>query len=289
MKPFSTAIFVISSLAMLSVAVQTATASTQSFNPDNDSMMFAAGSDLVDTGAAAGFGPGLFAGADGNSEIKRSVLHFDLSGFHSTATQVELDLWIGQIAGSGGGGGGGGGCGMGCTYPTRDFALYPITTGPWVEALAGNEACSGSPCGTMSGTGHGWSYSSCPDTSSGGCANSVAWLYYDWTGTTGVDEWTNEPNDQDYGYMSQGTAMATLTVSAPFADGDEESFIGSSGTNPDFLAEVNDWISNSGTNLGMELRSTNLEDEPTSFLGFWSKDGAAAASNGLAPVLTITY
>jgi hypothetical protein len=33
-----------------------------------------------------------------------------------------------------------------------------------------------------------------------------------------------------------------------------------------------------------------LEDTPTSFLGFWTKDGAAANNNpAIAPALTISY
>src|ERR1700691_688295 len=117
MKSLST-LLVVSTLAVLGLATRQAAATTQSFNPSDDSMIFAAGSDSLDTGSAAGYGPGLVAGADGHSEIRRSVLYSNLSGFSHTATQVELDLWIGQIAGSGGGGG----CGMGCNYPTRDFA-----------------------------------------------------------------------------------------------------------------------------------------------------------------------
>lgn len=262
-------------------------------NPTDDEMIFGT-SGLADTGNASGVGPGLFAGADGSLNIKRSLLLFDPSQLGSvTPTTVLLDLYIGQIAGTGGGGGMGGGCGMDCTYPTRDFAIYPSTTA-WQEGHVGDTACSGSPCGSMGGTGQGWSYTTCSPFSSSPCLNDATWKYFDWTGTANVDKWSNAASgDQDYGYGSQGTAMATVEVDAPFSVGDIVEFTGDSMTNPDFLDQVHTWLTTPADNLGLELRSTNLEGSQASFLGFWSKDGAAWANghmgNGMAPVLSIAY
>jgi hypothetical protein len=256
-------------------------------NPTDDEMIFGT-SGSADTGNASGAGPGLFAGADGSLNIKRSLVLFDPSALGSvTVTTAHLDLWIGQIAGTGGGGGGGGGCGMNCTYPTRNFAIYPSTTA-WHEGHVGNTACSGSPCSSMGGTGQGWSYTTCSPSSSSPCLHDATWQYYDWTGTVNTDEWTHATTDQDYGYGSQGTAMATVTVSAPFMVGDLVEFTGTTTTNPNFRTTAQNWAAGTG-NLGLELRSTNLEGSQASFLGFWSKDGAAAASNGLSPVLSIAY
>src|SRR5262245_63685118 len=65
----------------------------------------------ADTGNASGKGPALFAGADGSSNKKRSLLMFDVASAgipaDATITSVTLSLWLGQVAGSGGGQGGG--------------------------------------------------------------------------------------------------------------------------------------------------------------------------------------
>ena len=55
------------------------------------------------------------------------------------------------------------------------------------------------------------------------------------------------------------------------------------------VADVQSWVDGTAPNDGWELIS-DLETSPTSFLGFWSKDGAAANDNpAIAPSLSITY
>src|SRR5262249_35743849 len=103
-------------VALCVVALEgSASATVANFNPSKDAMVFAT-STGSDTGNASGKGPGMFAGADGNSSKKRTLIQFNLASIPTTATvdKVTLNLIVGQIAGSGGGGGGGGGCGMGC-------------------------------------------------------------------------------------------------------------------------------------------------------------------------------
>src|SRR5689334_14594360 len=91
---------------------------TVSLPAAKDAMIFgtAAG---ADTNNASGRGPALFAGADGSSNRKRSMVAFDLSSIPPTATieSVTMTLYLAQVAGSGGGSSGG-------TYPSRTFRLY---------------------------------------------------------------------------------------------------------------------------------------------------------------------
>ena len=50
------------------------------------------------------------------------------------------------------------------------------------------------------------------------------------------------------------------------------------------------WVNGSLQNDGWMLKSDNLEGTRTSFLGFWSKDGAAATNApGLTPTLIVTF
>ena len=45
------------------------------------------------------------------------------------------------------------------------------------------------------------------------------------------------------------------------------------------VADVQAWVNGTMQNDGWMLKSDNLEGTPTSFLGFWSMEGAAANSN----------
>ncbi|MBX3154954.1 MAG: hypothetical protein KF773_03055 [Deltaproteobacteria bacterium] len=239
---------------------------------------------FADTGNASGMGPGLFAGADGNLSIKRSLVHFDLSSLSPsvTATAVHLDLKLGQIAGSGGGGGGGGGCGMFCDYDNRQFYLLRVTH-DWTEGTTGSPT---SP--NMSGTGQGWSYSTC------NCSD-VSWDYYSYTaGTPPTGKWTTAGSSP---YQDVDTTPdATATFSTPYSLGMTHTFDGDSMTNANMLATVNAWIDGVGNggvaNYGWEIRSVFLEDDQASFLGWWSKDvymTSMAHSTFEGPVLRVIY
>ena len=55
------------------------------------------------------------------------------------------------------------------------------------------------------------------------------------------------------------------------------------------LSDVRNWVSGTAANNGWLIKS-DLETSPTSFLAFWTKDGAAANGNpAIAPQLSITY
>ncbi len=252
-----------------------ARATTSSFTPTDDAMIFA-DSTGADTGNANGRGPGMFAGADGGKGIKRTMVKFDLSALSTstTATQVELDLVIGQIAGSGGMGPG---CGTSCTPPSRTFDLYVVSTSKtWHEGQTGATACGGGLCASIGGTGQGWSYTTCN-------CDDVTWKYNDYKSGSS-SQWANSPTDQDY-----GSSVIAVTFNN-FLNNATESFVGTSGSNPNFLSAVQDWITNPTHNNGFEIRAPALEGTATSFIGWWTKDGATANSNSaLSPVLTVTY
>ena len=59
--------------------------------------------------------------------------------------------------------------------------------------------------------------------------------------------------------------------------------------NPAFVTAVQGWVTTPSSNKGWLIKS-DLETSPTSFLGWWTKDGAAANSNtALSPLLTVVY
>src|SRR5262249_53420960 len=136
----------------------------------HDAMIFGT-STGSDTGNASGKGPGMFAGADGGSNRKRSLVTFNLGGSlpgGETIDDRRMVRVVGQIAGSGGGGGGG-------NYPSRTIRVYHLT-GDW------NEGNSGSPTSqTIGGSGQGYTIST----------GDTSWHYTNYSGST----WTNLGGD----------------------------------------------------------------------------------------------
>lgn len=70
-----------------------------------------------------GAGPGMFAGSNSNQSPRRGLLSFDLSAIptDSTITSAQVQLTVGQIAGSGGSGSGG-------DQITRTIELFKLNT-----------------------------------------------------------------------------------------------------------------------------------------------------------------
>jgi hypothetical protein len=275
-------------LAIIAITAGAASATSSSFTPTDDAMIFDDGSGNGSSNAN-GRGPGMFAGADGGTRKKRSLVKFDISSIATTATvtAVQLDLIIGQIAGSGGMGPG---CGMACSPSSRTFEIYQIDyTNAWNEGQTGATACSGSLCASIGGTGQGWNYSSC------NCGD-VTWEYYDYSSGTG-SSWGHGATNQDYGTGSFGSpTYGNLTAAGSwtfnnFLNNATMSFTGNTTTDhPNFTAIVQDWVTNPSHNNGFMIRGPALESIATSFIGWWTKDGALANSNNLLnPVLTVWY
>lgn len=252
-------------LASLVVGGASTAALATTFNAEatHDCMIFAT-SGGSDTGNASGKGPGMFAGADGNGDIKRGLVEFDLSSIPSTSTltEVDLNLTLGMVAGTG--------HGTGFPY-TPTISLFTVTTS-WNEGNTGATACGGGLCSSMSGTGQGWSYSTCN-------CNDTSWNYTDYNTTS----WTSAGGDYT------ATADAALTIST-FTIGETNTWTGTSMTNSNMLTAVQHWVSGTSANYGFEIKS-NLEGSLTSFLGWWTRDGAIANSeqNVWTPELTVKY
>jgi hypothetical protein len=229
-------------------------AGSYSVPASHDAMIFATSAG-VDTGNASGMGPAMFAGADGGSSMKRSLVTFNLSQAsipsNATIDSVEMDLIVGQIAGSGGGGPGG-------SYPSRTIRVYHLNTS-W------NEGSSGSPTSTgIGGTGQGYTI----------LTGDTSWHYTSYSGST----WTTSGGDFNT------TEIASSTFTSPFSVGQTCAW-----SSAGMVSDVQSWLSTPSGYHGWLIKS-DLETSPTSFLGWWTKDGAAANMNSaLAPVLLVTW
>jgi hypothetical protein len=230
-----------------------------------DAMIFgtAAG---ADTGNASGKGPALFAGADGGSSRKRSLVEFDLAAANipanATIDSVTMILYLAQVAGSGGGSGGGG------NYPSRTFRVYDLQQ-DWGEGNSGSPTAAG-----VGGTGQGYAR----------VAGDSTWDYAFYNpANLAAGTWNSSGTNLHGGNFSatesgESTFTVFTTLNAPFT-----------WSSPGMATDVQNWLNGTAPNYGWLIKS-DLEDMPTSFLGFWTKDGAAANSNpGIAPSLTINY
>lgn len=232
-------------------ATSAAADTTVTIAATKDAMIFGTSAN-ADTGNASGMGPALFSGADGQSGRKRSTITFDIAsaGIPSNATIVSATMTLYLAQVAGSGGGGGG------SYPNRTIRLHKVQQS-WGEGTSGSPT---SP--TVGGTGQGYTR----------VTGDSSWSYAFYSGTS----WT-----------AGGNINATASASPTFS-----SFVLNQGytwSSAGMVSDVAAWVSGSASNYGWMLKS-DLETSPTSYLGFWSRDGAAANSNpAIAPKLTIVY
>lgn len=241
-------------VALLGLVTTTSANTTVDVTPTKDVMIFATAAG-VDTGNASGKGPAMFAGADGNSNRKRSLVMFDLAAAgipaNATIVSVVMTVFTAQIAGSGGGGAPG-------NHPSRTIRLHHVQN-TWGEGLSGSPT---SP--NVGGTGQGFAIQS----------GDSSWAYRFFNSTF----WTATGGD------FAATPVASSTFNAPFS-----LFQALTWSSNGMVADVQNWLSAPSSYQGWLIKS-DLETSATSFLGFWTKDGAAANSNpALAPQLRITY
>jgi len=218
-----------------------------------DSTIFATSAG-VDTGNASGKGPILQAGADGSSNRRRSLIAFDLAsaGLPSDATisNVTMTLYLAQAAGGG-------------SYPSRTIRLFALQQN-WGEGSSGSPTSPG-----VAGAGQGYPR----------VTGDSSWDYalYDSANPT-AGTWNNSGTSLHGGNFASlesagSTSTSFATLNAPFE-----------WSSPGMVAEVQHWVSGGGGagNFGWLIKS-DLEDMPTSFLAFWSRDGAAAKYTYQAP------
>jgi hypothetical protein len=229
-------------------------AGSYSVPASHDAMIFAT-SMGVDTGNASGMGPAMFAGADGGSSKKRSLVTFNLAQAsipsNATIDSVEMDLIVGQIAGSGMGG-------TGSNYPSRTIRVYHLNTN-W------NEGSSGSPTSMgIGGTGQGYSI----------LTGDTSWNYTNYSGSS----WTTAGTDYN------ATEIASATFTSPFSVGQTCPW-----SSAGMVADVQSWLTTPSGYHGWMIKS-DLETSATSFLGWWTVDGATANSNmSLQPILHVEW
>lgn len=248
--------------ALLIGAASSASATTVTVGALKDAMIFGTSAG-ADTNNASGKGPALFAGADGSGNIKRSEIEFDVSSIPSnaTVTSVTMTLFLGQVAGSGMGSGG--------NLGPRIFSLYDLQQ-DWGEGNSGTPTSA-----SIGGSGQGYAEQNGDSTWDYAFFNSNPSLAVKWN--------LNGTNLHGGNFSSMASATSTFnnpfTVGAPFT-----------WSSTGMVTDVQNWIDGASPDFGWMLKSDNLESTPTSFLGFWSKDGAAANNNpAIAPELTITY
>src|SRR5580693_1861011 len=100
------------------------------------------GTDAVTNNSLAD--PGIYAGTDGDGNPKRGLIEFDIAGevpAGATITGVQLQMTVGQVAGSGGGGPGG-------TNGPETISLYD-------ESQAWGQPSNFAGASSFDGTGHG--------------------------------------------------------------------------------------------------------------------------------------
>ncbi|GAX43972.1 hypothetical protein NIES4075_49870 [Tolypothrix sp. NIES-4075] len=200
-----------------------------------------------------GTGVGMFVGNNGMNSTRRALTYFDIAGNLPTGasiTDVQLTLFLGQVAGSGGTPGRG-------DQTPRNISLSRVTNS-WGEGTSGPVP----PSATIGGTGEGFSANVGDATWNARFydpVNPVLW------GTPGGD--------------FAATPSATITVSQNINAGYTW------GSTAALVADVQGWLDNPSGNFGWLLRSES-ENTPQSFRAFWTSN---ATDPTLRPQLKITY
>lgn len=239
-----------------------------------DAMIFGTAAN-ADTNNASGKGPAMFAGADGSSNRKRGLMQFDIAATvpaGAQITNVTLTLYLAQVAGSGAGGAGG-------NVPQRTLNLFDLQQ-DWGEGTSGSPTSPG-----VGGTGQGYPR----------VTGDSSWDYaiYNSADTT-AGKWNAGGPDLHGGNFSS-TAAASSTFNLPYNLNTAYTW-----SSAGMVADVQAWLNAPSNNHGWLLKAmsgldannnpVDIESTPTSFLGFWTKDGAAANNNpNIAPVLSVTY
>jgi hypothetical protein len=248
------------------MAISAAQADVVNLTPSSDAMIFGTSAG-ADTGNASGQGPGLFAGADGSGNIKRSMLEFNFSSIPSNATitSVTLTLYLGQIAGSSGG------TQTVTNALDRQFGLYDILQ-PCTEGTSGSPTSS-----NIGGSGQGYTRVN----------GDVTWDYANYNSNSALASVWGTVASPIHGGNFSSTESDLLDVPIGYLLANDAPFSWSSAG---MASDVQAWINGTQENDGWLLKSDNLEGMKQSFLGFWSKDGAVAVGDmDLTPTLTVTF
>jgi hypothetical protein len=202
--------------------------------------------------------PGIFVGTDSANAFKYGLMAFNVSAIPAgaTITGATLDLFIGQVAGSGGG--------MVVNSGTpRTISLYDESQA-WGAST--NEVAS------TAFAGHGQGFGANP--------GDATWL--DAAFNSDPTMATTWSSGMPANITSSSSALAT-TSGIPGTTSAEVQWSSAA-----LATEVQGWINDPSSNNGLVLVNSNSADAQ-SFLAFWGAQGAANAKNGFAPDLAVTY
>jgi hypothetical protein len=202
--------------------------------------------------------PGIFVGTDSSGSFKDGLMIFSVSAIptDATITGATLDLYIGQVAGSGGGN-------VVNSGSPRTISLYDESQ---VWGASTNEVGSTA----FAGHGQGFAANQGDATWNDAAYNSNSSLATLWS--------TGMPAN----ILSTSTALAT-TSGIPGTTSAEVQW-----TSAALASEVQNWVDTPTSNNGLAVVNAN-SGSAQSFLAFWGAQGAANAGNGLAPDLVVTY
>jgi autotransporter-associated beta strand protein len=197
--------------------------------------------------------PGIFVGTDGQGNPKRGLILFNVSNAlpaDAIITNVELELTVGQVAGSGGGVSGGGSA-------AETMSLYDETQ-PWGQPTNFVAAT------TFGGHGHGATPNLGDATWNYAYYGSTAW-------NVSGGNWTSNSTDlADAQVVGTDNYVATWSSAA-------------------MVTDVQHWLANPAANFGWLIKNSD-ETDSTDFRAFWSWQGAANNNTStLAPELVVTY
>jgi len=196
--------------------------------------------------------PGIFVGTDGQDNPKRGLIEFNIAQSipaGATITGAQLQLTVGQVAGSGGGSGGGSGA-------AETISLFD-------ESQAWGQPTNVVGATSFGGTGHGGT----PKT------GDATWNYAFYNATS----WTSVGGD----WSSSLTDIADASVTGTLT-----SFTWSSTA---MVADVQNWLNAPSTNFGWLLKNADETDATDFRAFWSAQGAAANNNSSIAPSLTVTY
>ncbi|SPP62951.1 VPLPA-CTERM sorting domain-containing protein [Nitrospira lenta] len=215
-----------------------------------------------------GAGPGMFAGSNSNQSPRRGLLAFDIAGalpVGAIINSAQVQLTVGQVAGSGGSGSGG-------DQITRTIELYRMNT-EWGEGTTGSTATM------IGGTGQGFAANPGDATWTQNKFNQSSW-----TTPGGLGN-------------ANATASASVQIQGGLAVGGAQNQTFTWGSTAQLVADVQAMLNTPSTNYGWLLRNVDEVDNPStptvnegfqSFRAFYTKEGEALGL-GTGPRLLIDY
>lgn len=196
--------------------------------------------------------PGLFVGTDGQDNPKRGLIEFNVAQAlppGAVVTAVQLQLTVGQVAGSGGGSGGGSGS-------AETISLFD-------ESQAWGQPTNVAGATSFGGTGHGGTPKTGDATWNYAFYNATPW-------TTAGGDWTSSLTD-----IADASVTGTLT-----------SFDWSS---PAMVTDVQNWLNNPASNFGWIIKNANETTATDFRAFWSAQGAAANNNPAIAPDLTVTY